>query len=107
MKIRFFNKAIPHRRFEYQPMYYNERKERLDIKKAHYEKINDGSITDNERREHLRDNLRDQWSASHVRSQHNRSSNIRILLLIGLILALGYFIFNGVDQVDTIVTKLW
>ena len=60
-----------------------------------------------ERRELLRENLRSEFSRSEVRKNTNRTSNLRVLLLIGLILALGYFILNGVDEVDTVVKKLW
>lgn len=107
MKFRFLNKTIEHQRFQYNPMYYNERKERLEKKKKQYKKLEDDAVSDDERKEYFKDSLKENWSRSGFRQSQQRSSNIRVLLLVGLILALGYFIFNGVDEVDTVVKNLW
>ena len=107
MKIKFLNKSIQNKRFEYSPMYYSERKERIERKKAQYAKLEEGNASESERREFFKDNMRHEWSRSKVRQVHNRAANIRTLILIVLIVGLGYFIFNGVDGVDTIVKKLW
>jgi hypothetical protein len=88
-------------------MYYNERKERLDRKREQYQKLEDNTISDAERRELFRENLKEGFSRAHYRQTQQRSSNIRVLILIGLILLLGYFVFNGVNEVDTVVKKLW
>ena len=105
MKFRFLNKTIEHQRFQYKPMYYDERKERLERKKSEYDAK---SKSEDERRaENLRDSMRESWSRAQATQSAKRSSNLRVLLLVGLIVALGYFLFNGVDEVDTIVTKLW
>ena len=107
MKFRFLNKTIEHQRFQYNPIYYNERKERLERKKKQYQKLNEDAVSDDERKEYFKDSLKENWSRSGFRQSQQRSSNIRVLLLVGLILALGYFIFNGVDEVDTVVKNLW
>ncbi|MDP5098653.1 MAG: hypothetical protein NWQ27_01555 [Crocinitomicaceae bacterium] len=107
MKFRFLNKTIQNQRFNYNPMYYNERKERLDRKREQYQKLEDNTISDAERRELFRENLKEGFSRAHYRQTQQRSSNIRVLILIGLILLLGYFVFNGVNEVDTVVKKLW
>lgn len=107
MRLKFLNKTIPHKRFDYSPMYYDERKERLKEKREHYNKLHNGEITEDERREYFKDNLRSEWSRTNYRGKQVRSSNFRIVLLIALILALGYFIFNGIDEVDTVVNKIW
>ena len=39
MQFTFFNKKVQHKRFDYSPMYYDERKERLELKKAEYSKL--------------------------------------------------------------------
>jgi len=88
-------------------MYYDERKERLDRKREQYQKLEDNTISDDERRELFRENLKEGFSRAHYRQTQQRSSNIRVLILIGLILVLGYFVFNGVNEVDTVVKKLW
>ena len=107
MKFRFLNKTIQNQRFNYNPMYYDERKERLDRKREQYQKLEDNTISDDERRELFRENLKEGFSRAHYRQTQQRSSNIRVLILIGLILVLGYFVFNGVNEVDTVVKKLW
>lgn len=107
MKFRFLNKTIENRRFDYQPMHYDERKEWLNQKRELYRKMENNELSAEERRAVLRDNLRKEYGRAEFRKGQQRTSNIRILILIGLIVALGYFVFNGVDEVDTIVKKLW
>lgn len=107
MKIKFLNKSIEPQRFRYTPRYYDERKERMEEKKKHYSKIHSESVSDEDRMTYLRDNLRESWSRSEYRHAQRKSSNLRVLLLVGLILALGYFVFNGIDEVDTVVKNLW
>lgn len=107
MKFRFLNKVIEHKRFEYTPMYYDERKERLAKKVKQHDTTQYEALSDVEKREIFKENLRDNWSSSKVRQQGRKSANVRTLVLIALIVALGYFIFNGLDQVDSIVNRLW
>ncbi len=107
MKIRFLNKTIEHKQFGYSPVYYDERKERLARKKEQYRKLEEGEMSSDERREILRGNLRQEFSRADYRKREQKTSNIRILLLIGVILALGYLVFNGMDDIDSIVSKLW
>lgn len=107
MKFRFLNKTIQNQRFNYNPMYYNERKERLERKKDQYQKLDDNTLSDSERREMFRENLKEGFARGQYRQSQQRSSNIRVLILVGLILVLGYFVFNGVNEVDTVVKKLW
>lgn len=107
MKIRFLNKIIEHQRFQYNPMYYDERKERLDRKKDEYRKMEKGEMTDDERRKFFRENIREGFSRAEYRQNQNKSYNLRVLILIAIIVGLGYFIFNGLDDVDKVVKKIW
>lgn len=107
MKFRFLNKTISNQRFNYNPMYYDERKERLDRKREQYQKLESNTLSEAEKREMFRENLKEGFSRAQYRQTQQRSSNIRVLILVGLILALGYFIFNGISEVDTVVKKLW
>lgn len=107
MKFRFLNNTLQNKRYDYTPRYYDERKEALQRKKEYYEKMKTGDITDEERRSMFRENFQGEVSRGEYRQGQNRSANIRVLLLIALILALGYFIFNGLDDVDTVVNKIW
>lgn len=107
MKFRFLNKTIENRRFDYQPMHYDERKEWLNQKRELYRKIENNELTAEERRSMLKDNLRKEYGRAEFRKGQQRTSNIRILILIALIVGLGYFVFNGIDEVDAIVKELW
>lgn len=106
MQIRFFNKNNQHKRFEFTPRYYDERKERLELKKAEYDKIANQNLSPEERRNLLRQQMKENWSRAQGSEKQRSSSNIRILILILILLALGYFIFNGLDDVDVVVKKL-
>ena len=88
-------------------MYYDEKKEALDKKKELYRRMNDGELSESEKKEMLRDEMRQSWSRTNYRKSQEKASNIRILILVLVFLALGYFIFNGIDEVDTIVEKIW
>lgn len=107
MRFKFLNNTLQNRRFDYNPMYYDERKERLEKKKQQYEKINAGEMNNDERREFFKENMRTEWSRTEMRQAHTRSANLRTVLLICLILGLGYFIFYGLEDVDSIVKKIW
>lgn len=88
-------------------MYYDEKKEALDKKKELYRRMKEGELSESEKREMLRDEMRQSWSRTNYRKSQEKASNIRILILVLVFLALGYFIFNGIDEVDTIVEKIW
>ena len=107
MRFQFLNNTLQNRRFDYNPRYYDERKESLAQKKEYYEKMKSGELSDDERRSAFRDNFKSELSRGEYRQGQNRSSNIRVIVLIVVIVALGYFVLNGLDGVDTIVNKLW
>ncbi len=106
MQFKFLKNNIQNKRFDYSPMYYDERREKLELKKMQYQKLKDKDLSPENRQQLLRNNMREGWSQAAYRQQVNSSSNLRILLLIALLVGLGYFIFNGVDEVDTVVKKL-
>lgn len=107
MKIRFLNNVKSNKRFDYTPMYYDQRKEERERKRAYYEKLETGEIGEEERRAMFRENLKSGLTRGEMRQSQSRSANIRVLLLIGLLIALGYFLFNGIDRVDTVVKKVF
>lgn len=106
MQIKFLNKNFQPKRFDYSPRYYDERKERLELKKAEYQRLRDEEINPEEREAMLRQNMKESWSRAQHNQQQRYNANIRTILIIVVILALGYFIFNGMDDVDVVVKKL-
>ena len=107
MKFKFLANTIKNKRFDYAPRYYDERKERLNLKKKEFDRLENEDLSDKDRQKILRQNMQDSWSrASNAQSQRS-TSNFRVLLLIVILLVLGYFVFNGISEVDTVVKKLW
>lgn len=106
MQFRFLNKAFKNKRFDFSPMYYDERKERLELKKSQFESLNREDITEEERRKILRQNLSETWNRGSNTQKQRSTSNMRVVFLILIILALGFFIFNGLDEVDVVVKKI-
>lgn len=107
MKFRFLNKTFENRQFDYTPMYYDERKENLEQKKDQYRKLKTNKLSDEDRKHMLKARMHSEWSGAEFRNAARKNANMRTIVLIVLIVALGYFIFNGVDEVDTVVKKVW
>ncbi len=107
MKFRFLNNTLENKRFDYSSRYYDDRKEALAQKKAYYEKLKSGELSEDERRSMFRKSLKGELTRGEYRQGQNRSANIRVILLVIVLTALGYLIFNGLDDVDALVNKLW
>lgn len=107
MKLRFLTKTPIHKRFDYIPMYYDERKERLDLKKKEYARLSDEELSTADRKAILRQNMQDTWVRSKNATEQRKQANFRVFILIVILLSLGYFVLNSVDEVDTVVKKLW
>lgn len=107
MKFKFLNNTLQNRKFDYNPRYYDERKERLARKQEQFERIESGEMSAEDRRALLRESMRNEWTRADYRQRQQRSSNIRIFMLVLILLALGYFLLFGIDQVDVIVERLW
>ena len=107
MKFKFLANNIQNKRFDYAPMHYDERKERLELKKKEFDRLKNENISEREREDILRQNIKDSWSRQQHAQTQKSVSNYRIVLLIIILLVLGYFVFNGLDDVDNVVKKLW
>lgn len=107
MKFKFLNNTLQNRKFDYNPRYYDERKERLQKRRHQFERMESGEMSDEERRDMLRESMRGEWQRADYRQQQQKAANIRIIILVAVLFALGYFLFYGVDQVDVIVERLW
>jgi uncharacterized membrane protein YjgN (DUF898 family) len=106
MQFRFLNKTFKNKRFDFSPMHYDERKERLDLKKAQFESLDREDLSEEDRRKILRQNMSESWNRGSNVEKQRSSANLRVFLLVILILILGYFIFNGLDDVDVVVKKI-
>mgnify|MGYP000421397754 CR=1 FL=1 len=98
MRIPQFTKINRHRSFDYTPMYYNPEKEDLDNRvkaiKAQMEENSESSDADREAR--LRAQFKQNSSSLSYKSK-NMSSTIRMIIILGLVLYLGYVVFSNLD----------
>lgn len=97
-KYSLFKLPNQNRRFEYIPRYYDERKETLQkkIKQAQIEKehLDKGDL---ERVINFREQMNDSWrNGDEVKSQRFRS-NIRLIIILGVIIIAFYYLFLGLD----------
>lgn len=107
MKFKFLANTIKNKRFDYAPMYYDQRKEWLKLKKKEFDRLENKNLSDEDRKKILRRNMQESWSRTSNAQNERSTSNFRVLLLIVILLVLGYFVFNGISEVDTVVKKLW
>jgi hypothetical protein len=104
MAFGFLSKVGRHKRFNFSPRYYDERKERIELKKIKYQESN--LDEHGQRSEILRESIQQSWNrGKHIRKQ-KQSANMRILILIIVIVFLGYFIFNGLDDIDQVIKSI-
>ena len=98
MRIPQFTKINRHRTFDYTPMYYDAQKEDLDNRvKAIKEEIGDKDDNAEVNREAR---LRAQFKQNSETLSHkskNRSSSIRMVIILALVLYLGYLVFTNLD----------
>ncbi len=88
------------REFNFHPRYYDERKERLQKKIELYSGEN--KTEDRVRSIKFRSELEDNWGKGHYKSQTFKS-NLRLIIILVLILALFYYIFIGLDNVGSLL----
>lgn len=102
--MKLFNTPSRYKRFSFYTRFYDERKERLELKKKQFEDLE--NATEEERKSIFREQIRDSWAMGKVREGEKLQSNIRILILIAIILILGYFVFNGLEQIESVIFRL-
>lgn len=101
-----FMKVNRHKRFEYSPRYYDERKERLDRIKAKYAEEGEKVKTAAAYRERLRQSIEDNWGKEGNKAIQSRSANLRLILILVLLLAGAYFLLDAVELFNGEVTNL-
>ena len=95
-RIRFM-KVNKHKRFDYTPRYYDERKERLN---KMVEKHQKDAQSDTDRlayREKLKQRIADNWENNAASASASRAANLRLIIILVVLLAAVYFILDYVD----------
>ncbi|NOQ75571.1 MAG: hypothetical protein GQ574_26410 [Crocinitomix sp.] len=108
-KFGLFKLPNQHKRFEYVPRYYNADKEVLQDKIDRAKKENTVDDEGKFAREiKFRSKMEDKWGAD-VQAQR-RSSNIRLIVILGIIIIAFYYVFVGLDGlgylIDTNLDKM-
>lgn len=96
-RMSLFKLPNQHRRFEYVPRYYDPKKEALKKKIAQANK--EGILDDQGRyaREiSFRTKAQDKWGNSEFR-QKNTMANIRLIMILGVLFVVVYYIFQAID----------
>jgi len=105
-KFSLFKLPKSYRRFDYTPRYYDARKEALNQKVAQYERLNSEEESAQYKREiTFKSNADDHWGHSDYKAQATRS-NIRLLIILGIVLAVFYYLFIGLDNIGPVLDTL-
>ena len=91
MKFKFLANTIKNKRFDYAPRHYDERKERLVLKKKEFDRLENEDLSHEDRQKILRRNMQESWSRTANTQNQRSTSNFRVLLLIVILLVLGNF----------------
>ena len=102
-----FIKVNRHKRYDYTPRYYDERKERLEtLKKRYQEDENDVDVSSAEYRASIKQRIEQSWEMNSAQSSHARSANVRLIIILAALLLITYFILGYVDIFSGEVTTL-
>lgn len=94
----FSKNQYKYRKFDYQPMYYDARKEKLSLKiKSHQIKEGDDSKEAMEvRKEMLRSQISSSWNTKETKTSFFES-NYRSIIIIGILGLAAYYILFKLD----------
>lgn len=96
-RISLFKLPNRHKRFEYVPRYYDADKEALQRKIDQANREAGLTATGNHSREiEFRSQIQSKWGHSEYKLASMRS-NIRLIVILGLLLIAVYYIFIGLD----------
>lgn len=99
LKGLFSRGQYKYRKFDYQPMYYDERKEKLKSKIKQSELNEDDRSPEamNIRKEMLRSEMSAKWDTSKDKKGSFLQSNYRSILFIVMLFIIAYFILFKLD----------
>jgi len=88
-----FGKRPKHKKFGYQPRFYDEDKEKLEAQINQYK----GTLSDEEKvKQRISSGLRQRYAGDEsYRKQNVKKSNLRILYILGILCMLSYMILTS------------
>ena len=106
-KLSLFKLPNKHKRFDYVPRYYDERKEKLKNKIAAYEQESNVSSDERVRREiSFREKTSDRWGNDEYKSASMRQ-NLRLILILAGLAVVVYYIFMGIEGIEPLIDKFY
>ncbi len=96
-------KLPSHNRFEYQPLYYDEKKEQMKERLEKYNKSED----DKEYKADIKGKFQSKRSLNSSYSSQKRISNIRLLIIIGFISAILFYIMQNQGLISYMFNALF
>ena len=104
-KSRLFKLPNP-KRFDFSPRYYDQDKERLEIRRSEIarELKKDSSETSTEREIRIREQFKSRTGSS-INNPSSFMSNVRLLVIFGILMIGFYYIYIHLDEVLLALTK--
>ena len=99
-RMSVFKMPSKYRRYNFQPRYYDERKENLK-RKLEREKNIDSKV---EREIKFKSELEDTWGNTERKSQVLKA-NFRLLIILILITGGVYYVFTGMDSAEEVINN--
>jgi hypothetical protein len=96
VKFRLF-KTPKHRVFDYSPLYYNKKKERIEKLKREKERLKNRTDQEIIDESIIKNNLKDSWQKE--RKSQNKSSKIRYAVILTVLFTIAYLILTKVGGV--------
>ena len=101
-----FIKVNRHKKYNYSPRYYDERKERLERLIEKYEEKEDVDKQSAEYRARMKQRIEQSWEMNSASASSARSANVRLIIILAALLLLTYFILDYVDIFSAEVINL-
>ncbi|MDX1446053.1 hypothetical protein [Lishizhenia sp.] len=105
-RIRFI-KVNRNKKFDYAPRYYDERKEKLQAMADRYNNENKGEVTDDEAyRNKVKTRMQNSFSIQDEYKNKSRASNVRLLIILGILILICYYIFGTLDTFSSDIINI-
>lgn len=104
-RIRFI-KVNQNKKFDYNPRYYDERKEKLQSMIESYNKSGDNLSEDEEYRRKIKTRMQNSFSIQDEYKNKSRASNIRLVIILGILVLICYYIFGTLDTFTSDVINI-
>ncbi|MGV6862466.1 MAG: hypothetical protein ACWA41_11880 [Putridiphycobacter sp.] len=100
-RMSMFKMPSKYRRYNFQPRYYDERKENLEKKIKLYQSTSEEV---NRRELSFKSEMQDTWGKTDFKKQ-SQKANLRLLIILIIIGVATVYIFNALDSAEAIINN--